>query len=714
MVIRLRLTIHGTVQGVGFRPYVYRLARQHGLGGLVYNDSQGVLVEVEGEQSAVGRFLEELPQRAPAQSRIERIRAARLDLQGQHDFQIKTSLRAPSNQIAVPPDLGICTDCLRELSDPRDRRYGYALINCTQCGPRYSIVLELPYDRPGTTLKDFQMCAECAAEYHDPGNRRFHAQPIGCPNCGPRLNEDLDEAAATLRRGEVLALKGVGGYHQLCRADRPAAVAGLRRLKQRPRQPLALMGELQQIEEFCRLSRPERELLLSPARPIVLLRPRRRLPGVAPGQPRSGWMLPYSGLHALLLRRVGSPLAVTSANAPGEPVVYEDEHVARPRLSHQRPIQNRCDDSLVSLVEGQPVVLRRARGYCPEPLSFGGRLEQPVLACGGSLKSTFALGLAERAYLSPHLGDLSSLGSREAYRQTLQGLQDLLGIRPVLAVHDLHPDCPAAVLRGDLPGMGVQHHHAHIVSVMAEHGLDEEVLGLAFDGNGYGTDGTIWGGEFLLATRADFQRVGHFPSVPQPGGDLAAREPWRMAAAHLHPSDYQHLPWWRRRSLAEQKTLRALLAHPATPRTTSLGRLFDAAACLILGRSTVTFEAEAAMELEGLAGGRPQPAYPVRGLHTGPMWASLLADLAEGVSRKTMAQRFHSWLVEASHQTCLDLGGGRPVVLSGGVFQNRLLLERLLSALRESGLRVYFNRQVPPNDGGLSFGQLAIAAARLA
>lgn len=713
-MIRLRLTIQGTVQGVGFRPYLYRLAAEHGLGGMVYNDSRGVLVEVEGEQTAISRFLEELPQRAPAQSRIEGIRAARLEPRGERHFQIQGSRRASSSQISLPPDLGICGDCLQELNDPSNRRFGYPLINCTQCGPRYSIVLGLPYDRPRTTLKDFAMCAECALEYHDPGSRRFHAQPIGCPACGPQLNEDLDEAAATLRTGQVLCLKGVGGYHQVCRADRPAALAELRRLKHRPRQPLALMGELAQIQEFCTVSPAELELLQSAARPIVLLRPRRRLAGVAPGQARSGWMLPYSGLHWLLLQRVGAPLAITSANPPGEPVLCEDERACRPRLSHQRLIHNRCDDSLVCCVEDHPVVLRRARGCCPEPLQLGDRLEQPVLACGGSLKSCFALGLAERAYLSPHLGDLGSLGVRQAYQQALGRLQELLGIQPVLAVHDLHPDCPAASLRGQLPGMGVQHHHAHIVSVMAEHGLDEEVLGLAFDGNGYGTDGTIWGGEFLLATRADFRRVAHFPQVAQPGGDLAARQPWRMAVAHLGSEHYADMAWWRRRSAAEQKAVRAQLGHPATPRTTSLGRLFDAVACVILGRSHVTFEAEAAMELEGLAMGRIQPAYEVRGLETGPMWTELLRDQAAGLSRKRMAQRFHSWVVAASHQACLEWAEGRPVVLSGGVFQNRLLLERLSAALRQSGLRVYFNRQVPPNDGGLSYGQLAIAAARLA
>lgn len=706
---RLRLEIRGRVQGVGFRPFVYRLARAHQLCGLVRNDAQGVLIEAEGEAAALQRFLEDLPLRAPSLAHIQSLTQFNLDLRGDQDFQILSSTPSGPCELSLPADLAICQDCVRELHDPADRRYRHPLINCTQCGPRYSLVLALPYDREKTTLRGFVMCADCQREYHDPASRRFHAQPIGCYQCGPQVQSCLSEAVNWLRQGEIVTVKGVGGFHQLCRADRPAVVAQLRAVKQRPRQPLAVMArDLEEIRSYCRVSEAEAELLESSAHPIVLLRWLRRLRGVAPGQARGGWMLGYSGLHILLLEGVGAPLVVTSCNRPGEPVHINDASIAGKVLTHDRPIHNRCDDSLAYCLGQQPVLLRRARGYCPDRLDLGAQLAQPILACGSTLKSTLALGLGGGAFLSPHLGDLHNLASRAAYAQARRQLEDLLGVVPVLAVRDLHPDCPAALLNQDLPQMAVQHHHAHVVSVMVEHGLHEQVLGLAFDGSGYGSDGTIWGGEFLLADRAGFVRVDHFPVVPMAGGDLAVREPWRMAAAHLRGLDYSGLDWWRRRRPAEQKAVQALLAHPDTPRTSSLGRLFDAAACLILGKSHVSYEAEGAMELEALAGGRKLPGYPLESL-----WPALLQDLASGVSRRHMAKRFHAWVVEMALSRCLSLAGGRAVVLSGGVFQNATLLEHLKAALEERGYRVYFNRQVPANDGGLCLGQLAIAACRL-
>ena len=706
---RLRLEIRGRVQGVGFRPFVYRLARAHHLSGLVRNDAQGVLIEAQGEPEALQRFVEELPLRAPSLAHIQSLTQITLDLQGDHDFQIVSSAASELCQLSLPADLATCPDCLREVADPIDRRYGHPVISCTQCGPRYSIVLALPYDRDKTSLRGFAMCAACQREYHDPESRRFHAQPIGCYDCGPQLQSPLAEAVAWLLQGEIVTVKGVGGYHQLCRADCAAAVARLRERKNRPRQPLAVMaGHLEEIGSYCRLSETEANLLKSPARPIVLLRSLRRLRGVAPGQARTGWMLAYTALHHLLLEGVGGPLVVTSSNRPGEPVQIDDAPIPGNLLTHDRPIHNRCDDSLAYCLGPQAVLLRRARGYCPEPLKLGAELTQPILACGSTLKSSLALGLGDSAYLSPHLGDLHNLASREAYTQARRQLQELLGVSPVLAVRDLHPDCPAARMNEDLPQIAVQHHHAHIVSAMVEHGLHEEVLGLAFDGSGYGSDGTIWGGEFLVADRARFFRVDHFPVVPMAGGDLAVREPWRMAAAYLQGLDYSGLDWWRCRRMAEQKAVLALLAHPSTPKTSSLGRLFDAAACLILGKSHVGYEAEGAMELEALACGRKLPAYPLEAL-----WPALLQDVRAGASRRQMARRFHAWVAEVALSRCVRLAEGRPVVLSGGVFQNATLLETLSTALLERGLRVYFNRQVPSNDGGLCLGQLGIAACRL-
>jgi len=733
-VLRWRLRVEGQVQGVGFRPFIYRTACRLGLTGFVINQSGGVLIEAEGSLNQLQALLAEIQGQAPRLSRLEKIERQDLPALGQEGFRIASSLGDGQTRSSLPPDTAICQDCLQEMYDPADRRFGFVLINCTQCGPRYSIVHHLPYDRPGTTLADFPLCPDCLSEYSDPCSRRFHAQPIGCWNCGPQLQGCLEETAEALKSGQIVAVKGVGGYHLIGRADLWGTVARLRQLKGRYQKPLAVMAQnLEEIRAYAEVGTAEARLLTSPARPIVLLRSLRRLRGVAPGQSRLGFLLPYTGLHHRLLDLVKVPLVVTSANRSGQPVMSQDDEASQTWervLAHQRPIHLSCDDSVAFCVGQQTVLLRRARGYCLEPIALGFSLKEPILACGGLLKSAFCLGVGDQAYLSPYLGDLDELATRLVYLETRDKLQTLLGVRPVLAARDLHPDCPAAELNRSQvrEWVEVQHHHAHVAAVMAEYELEEPVLGLAFDGTGYGTDGSIWGGEVLLARRSHFQRLEWLRPVTMPGGEAAVRQPWRMAAAHLFELDPDLLagmPFWHSKSLSERRVVEALLHSPQSPRTSSMGRLLDAAACLILGKETVSYEAEAAMELESALGRRLLPPYPIdsQGWDPRPMWAALLQDLQQGRTASHMAGRLHSWLVSSAVHACLRLGNGAvaaspdssslPVVLSGGVFQNQWLLTRLTRALEQAGFRVYFPSRVPPNDGGLALGQVAVAAARL-
>jgi hydrogenase maturation protein HypF len=722
-VERRSISVSGVVQGVGFRPFVHSLASRLGLSGFVRNDAGLLRIEVEGEPRALEGFLAELRKSPPPLARVETIDCLHRPAVGDKQFRIERSPATEDRRgvAAVSPDVATCAECLEEISDPKARRHGYAFANCTNCGPRLTIVLGAPYDRERTTMAGFEMCAECRREYEDPRDRRFHAQPICCARCGPSLRlldrtgaqiEAGDVIASTarkLRRGEIGAIKGIGGYHLACHLG----MAGeLRRRKARAEKPFAIMvANLDQAEALAYVSPAERELLCSPARPIVILRSK------SEGGPTVGVMLPYAPLQHLLLRAVDMPLIMTSGNRSDEPIAFDDADalsrlsgIADFFLAHDREIHTRCDDSVFRVVEGMPLPVRRSRGYAPLPLALPRQLPTPTLALGGQLKSVFALGEGRRAFLSHHLGDLDHLAAFEAWQEAIAGYREICGIEPRRLVHDLHPDYASTrwAERQPLPRLAVQHHHAHFASCLAENGEQGPAIGVIFDGAGYGTDGTIWGGEFLVGDLCRVERAAHLLQVPMPGGERAIREPWRMAVAHLRSAG---MP-----APADAALLRMIDRGISSPLTSSMGRLFDAAAAIAGLRREVSYEGQAAVEWEWSATGLAmEPAYPfeVEGevVDTRPLVRALALDRAPV---PVVARRFHSTVVEIVARTCALLqkrGAPSTVALSGGVFQNAILLDECSRSLAQKGFRVLRHRQVPPGDGGLALGQLACAAA---
>jgi hydrogenase maturation protein HypF len=757
---RRAIAICGIVQGVGFRPYVYGLATRLRLRGFIKNVNGGVLIEVEGETHSLDRFLDELTAEPPPLARIDDLRWSSRPACGDLSFRIEPSDRDEDSPIFISPDVATCDDCLAELFDPRDRRYFYPFLNCTNCGPRLTIITGSPYDRERTSMASFAMCPECRAEYEDPGNRRFHAQPTACPACGPRLRlldssgqpvsgrvDPLAGAVDALRRGRIVAIKGLGGYHLSCMASHPVAVAELRRRKHRDEKPFALMvPDLAAARTLCEVSPGDASLLLSPRRPIVLLRRRPGIPvdeGVAPGNPWLGLMLPYAPLHHLLLHELGGlPLVMTSGNRSDEPIAYDDRD-ALERLSgiadfflvHDRPIHLRCDDSVTRVVAGAELPVRRSRGDAPSPIRLTIPCERPTLALGGQLKATFALGRGRNAFLSHHIGDLDHYEAFRAYSEAIAHYERLFGLSAECLVHDLHPDYASTRYAenhaGARPTIAVQHHHAHMASCMAENGLSEPVIGVAFDGTGFGTDGTIWGGEFLVGDYVNLHRAAHLRPVVLPGGEQAIREPWRMAAAYLFDAGLDLSLLAASVTPTARNTVERIIARRFnSPVTTSAGRLFDAVAALAGVRQRVSYEGQAAIELEWLATGvEPDGAYPFEieetreegiqesrlVLDLRPMVVTVAEDVRRGSDAKRIARRFHSAMVEAIVGVCGRLrarSGLDVVVLSGGVFLNALLTVEAVARLAGEGFRVYRHRQVPPNDGGLCLGQLAVAAAR--
>ncbi len=823
---RLRVEIHGAVQGVGFRPFVYRLASDLALAGWVINDTRGVFIEVEGPEDRARAFLDRLPREKPPLAIIHTIRHEWLPPAGYTEFTIRHSAEEGTRTVLVLPDVATCADCLAEVFDPHDRRHRYPFTNCTNCGPRFTIIEALPYDRPHTTMRHFPMCPACQAEYDNPADRRFHAQPNACPTCGPTLalyahpnyasrithyalrtthyasrithsnaksvmrnfpptyrdyrllavaDDALRLAARALAAGLIVAVKGLGGFHLMVDARNTKAIARLRERKPRRDKPFALMvRDLNQARALCHISPEAEALLTSYQAPIVLLPRRGDAPvaeNVAPGNPYLGIMLPYTPLHHLLLREVDFPVVATSGNLTDEPICTDEweamdrlGHIAGVCLVHDRPIARHVDDSVAWVVLGEPRLLRRARGYAPLPVLL--KREVPtILAVGGHLKNTVALSVGRQVFISQHIGDLDTAEARAAFERVIADFLRLYEAEPVAIAHDMHPDYASTRWAKEVTGhkvtsyrlkvkgemeaqpstfnlqpltfnlqpvtVPVQHHHAHLASCLAENHAEGIALGVTWDGTGYGTDGTIWGGEFLLGDTRDFQRVATLRPFRLPGGDAAIKEPRRVAFALLwemwgdEVAEREDIAPVAALSPQERRILLQMLRRGVNaPITTSMGRLFDAVAALLDLHQTVSFEGLAAMALEFAVRQRVREAYPVvmkegKGRMSGirywdweGMVAEILEDLHKGTGRDMIAAKFHHTLVAWVVQVAREVGTPR-VALTGGVFQNRVLTEWAAAALREAGFQVLLHRQVPPNDGGISLGQIAIAATRL-
>jgi hydrogenase maturation protein HypF len=759
---RREVSVRGIVQGVGFRPFIYALARRHELSGLVRNDADGVRIEVEGAPEDLERFVRVLEEDPPPLAMVESVFWQPLATLGDREFRIEESREGLRRQALVSPDVATCDDCLAELLNPTDRRYRYPFTNCTNCGPRFTITRSVPYDRATTTMSAFEMCPDCQREYDDPTDRRFHAQPNACPVCGPRVRlldrfghelcveprDPVSRTAQILRGRAVVAIKGLGGYHLACDPFDAAAVRTLRGRKVRQDKPFALMArDLAQVRELCHATPEEETLLTSTARPIVLLECRKDngvAEEVATRQKTLGVMLAYTPLHHLLLRDAGIPLVMTSGNNSDEPIAYRDEEafeqlcdIADYFLVHDRPIHVRCDDSVVRTVGGRPYPLRRSRGYAPAPLRLAGGFTRHTLACGGELKNTFCLAKDRHAFLSHHIGDMENYETLRSFREGVEHYCGLFDVQPELVAYDLHPEYLstkyARELEEDgLPAVGIQHHHAHVASCLADNERPdgERVIGVALDGTGYGTDGDVWGGEFFEGSLEwGFVRRAHLEYVPLPGGSAAIRQPWRVALARLitlyGEDEVLKLPLAVVREAGERniRLIARLVEHRLnTPPTSSAGRLFDAVAALVgvPGSGRATYEGQAAVELELAAHGPVGQGYPFDLRPEGEMWVvetgeimgGVVEDLQSGRETEEISSRFHRTVAEVVVAGCERIreeGGASAVALSGGTFQNLLLVKQVLELLIGKGFAVYRHRRVPTNDGGLALGQAVLA-----
>ncbi len=754
-LVGLQIHVKGTVQGVGFRPFIYNLAVQLGLVGWVRNTSGGVEIEIHGSDASISQFLCTLQDNPPPLARIDGIESYPCLANGYTSFTIFESQSQPGEFIPISPDVSICLDCRHELFNPEDRRYHYPFINCTNCGPRFTIIKDIPYDRPLTTMASFHMCQACRKEYQDPSNRRFHAQPIACPDCGPQVwfetgdqpvpGDGIEIARQWLREGKILAVKGLGGFHLACDATNYPAVAELRRRKQRSDKPFALMAyDSATIERYCKVSAEEDHFLNSIAHPIVLLEPK---PGneiaeeTAPKQKSLGMMLPYTPLHLLLLEPApGFPevLVMTSGNMSEEPICFEDDD-ARLRLvgladgflMHNRPIHMRVDDSVIREYGTKPYFIRRSRGYAPDPIKLAEPI-RPILAAGGELKNVFCLTRQDYAFISHHIGDMENYETFRSFEEGISHFERLFRIHPEVIACDLHPNYLASryardrAARQGLPLVEVQHHHAHLAACLAENGWTshQPAIGLSFDGTGYGTDGAIWGSEVLLGGYASYQRLYHLTYVPLPGGDLAIRKPARMALSLLWQAglDWEpDLPPVEALCFEERTTVRSQLEHHLnTVPTSSLGRLFDAVASLIGIRQSVTYEGQAAIELEAMADPDESGIYPIEvgeGLiKISPLLAAIIADWRSETALSRISARFHNSLVHVIAEVCQTIrrnNGVNTVALSGGVWQNQFLLKRSIETLESLDFKVLIHRQLPPNDGCIALGQALVAAHTL-
>jgi len=749
---RAQIIVRGIVQGVGFRPFVYSRANSRSLNGRVLNNASGVLIDLEGDAAEIDHFVRELELNPPPLSSIESIeRLENLVPLEYADFQILESDSAGRKLVPISADVATCDDCLRELFDPANRRYRYPFINCTNCGPRFTIIERVPYDRENTTMRAFELCGACRREYEDPLDRRFHAEPTACAVCGPDLflfdhpgNKILQNPLLTairlLQRGNIVALKGIGGYHLACDALSNEVVSRLRSRKFREDKPFALMARsVEAIRPYCEVSDHESALLASPARPIVLLerKPGSAIPSsVAPGVSTLGFMLPYAPLHYLLLDASDRPLVMTSGNISDEPISFREDEanerlhdIADYFLVNDRPIHIRTDDSVVRSFDNREMVLRRSRGYAPAPIRTAFNFARNVLACGAELKNTFCLARDQSAFVSHHIGDLENFETLRSFTEGIEHYKHLFDITPEVVAYDLHPEYLStkyALALGDVATkIAIQHHHAHIASCLADNQIDGEVIGVAFDGLGFGLDGKLWGGEFFVADFLDAERVAHLANVPLPGGAKAIREPWRLAAVYLQRTfgdDFTELsiPFTRQMDRKRWSTLNSMIAAGVNcPETSSMGRLFDAIAGLLTLRSAVNYEAQAAIELEGISEKTTDfYEFLVDGdlILAEPVVRAVVEDLVDGLSVAQVAGRFHlsvaKLIVEVAERVRAERHLNR-VALSGGVFQNMLLLRRVTQLLRESQFEVFTHSRVPANDGGISVGQAAIANARI-
>lgn len=770
MIERRVIAVRGTVQGVGFRPYVHRLATARNLSGFVRNDTAGLTIDIQGDAQALEDFLSTLIGHPPPTAVIQRVKSSSAPVRPYRGFEIAESAQPEvSTPTDTSPDIAVCDECLKELFDPDNRRYRYPFINCTHCGPRLTIIEGVPYDRPRTTMRDFEMCEACRREYEDPADRRFHAQPIACAECGPSVRlidgsgrecpgEPIAVAARMLAGGAVLAVKGLGGYHLCCDASDAAVIETLRSRKAREAKPLAVMvRDISAVRAMCSVSPGEAALLLSRARPIVLLQKRRdlnvptasALSALAPRNSYLGVMLAYTPLHHLLLAEDGGPLVMTSGNISDEPIAFDDQdafdrlaHVADVFLTNDRPIAERCDDSVMRVPAENPVMIRRSRGFVPAPIGIAAAFPTHVLALGGQLKNTFCCARDRMAFVSHHIGDLDHPATAKSLTASITRFSALVGVKPEIVVHDLHPQYASTQLASSLEGMeriGVQHHHAHIASCMAEHGITDPVIGVAFDGTGYGTDGAVWGGEFLVVDREGFVRAAHLRYVPMPGGEAAIRRPLRMALSHLfsalgNSALLLPLEMLGHANKGEIGIVEQMLAKGfASPPTSSVGRLFDAVASLLGVRDDAQFEGQAAMELEAIAErdavrryafGISEPAGSPGDddrapasftIDPAPLIRGIVDDVVAGVDRRTIAGAFHHSVAEMIVSVASNIRsstGINRIALSGGVFQNALLATSATELLGHSGFEVYTQRLVPCNDGGLSLGQAYVTALR--
>lgn len=725
---RLRITLCGAVQGVGFRPFVYRLANEMNLTGWVLNSSAGLIVEVEGPPDQLTVFEQRLERERPKASVVTTHESELISPEGSTEFEIHASDTDSAKSVNVLPDLAACAECRDELFSPENRRFQYPFTNCTNCGPRYTIVLDIPYDRLNTSMREFVLCPACREEYENPADRRFHAQPNACPVCGPKLSSTIAEAAEALSQGRIVALKGIGGFQLLVDARNPAAVARLRQRKHREEKPFALMmPSLAVAGEYCEISSAEVQLLESQAAPIVLLRPK---PGtdiagnVAHCSPYLGIMLPYSPLHHLLMQLCSYPLIATSGNLSDEPIAISNEEattrlkdIADHFLMHNRPIVRPCDDSVVRLTRGRAGILRRARGYAPLGIRVQHEL-QPILAVGGHLKNTVAIAVGRDVFLSQHIGDLDTLEARRAFERAIDDLCRLYSFKPEAIACDLHPDYASTLWaeRSGLPLVRIQHHQAHVAACAAENNLEDEYLAVSWDGTGYGLDGAIWGGEFFRGKRNHFERIAHLRPFGLPGGDAAVREGWRSATSLLFEIFGEDVPGiadaassTANARLDQSKVANMLARGVNVVPTTSVGRLFDGVAAILSVARQNRFEGQAAMLLENeISELRTEEAYPLPAGNWEPLIRAVVEDKRNGAAVSRVSARFHNalanWIVEVAKESGLT-----QIVFSGGVFQNRYLTERAAVLLESQGFAVYTHRQVPPNDGGIALGQAVMS-----